>query len=77
MIHIDAYYCCVYVCVCVCAVCEFRICSACIVEESSVAARTFITFTKNINFANWMTVEEKCVHYVSPENKEWYAAKVH
>ena len=49
---------------------------ACVVEESSVdaSARTFTTFTKNINFANWMTVEEKCVYYVSPENKEWCAS---
>ena len=47
--------------------------SACIVEESVVdmATKTFTTYTRNINFNKLMSVEEKAVYYVSPENDEW------
>ena len=47
--------------------------SACIVEESVVdsAAKTFTMYSRNINFAKLMSVEEKCVYYVSPENENW------
>ena len=46
---------------------------ACIIEESEVdsAARTFTTYTRNITFSKLMSVEEKCVYYTSPDNKEW------
>lgn len=44
-----------------------------IVEESIVdfSRRTFTTYTRNITFARLMLVEEKCVYYESPENREW------
>ena len=44
-----------------------------IVEESIVdfPRKTFTTYTRNINFAQFMSVEEKCVYYVSPENSRW------
>ena len=48
----------------------------CIVEESIVdrEAKTFTTYTRNVNFTKLMTVVEKNTFYVSPENKSWYAA---
>ena len=47
--------------------------SAYIMEESVVDSvnKTFTTYTRNINFTKLMTVEEKCVYYVSPENESW------
>lgn len=46
---------------------------ACIIEESEVdsAAKTFTTYTRNITFSKLMSVEEKCVYYTNPDNKEW------
>ena len=46
---------------------------ACIMEESEVdpAAKTFTTYTRNITFSKLMSVEEKCVYYTNPDNKEW------
>lgn len=48
-----------------------------IVEESvvDVSKKTFTTYTRNINFAKLMSVEEKCIYYVCPENKEWTCCK--
>jgi hypothetical protein len=42
-------------------------------EESEVdpATKTFTTYTRNITFSKLMSVEEKCVYYTSPDNKEW------
>ena len=42
-------------------------------EESEVdmATKTFTTYTRNINFNKLMTVEEKAVYTVSPDNREW------
>lgn len=42
-------------------------------EESIVdrEAKTFTTYTRNINFTKLMTVVEKCTYYVSPENEGW------
>lgn len=37
-------------------------------------AKTFTTYTRNINFAKLMTVTEKNTFYVSPENDSWYNA---
>lgn len=47
--------------------------AACVVEESVVDAanKTFTTYTRNINFAKLMTVDEKCVYHVSPESEGW------
>ncbi len=47
--------------------------AAAIVEESIVdlSKKTFTTYTRNINFAKLMSVEEKCVYYECPENKDW------
>ena len=49
----------------------------CIVEESIVdcKAKTFTTYTRNINFTKMMTVVEKNTFYVSSENENWYYAK--
>ncbi len=33
--------------------------------------KTFTTYTRNISFTKLMSVEEKCVYYVSPENEDW------
>ena len=43
------------------------------IEESVVdsAAKIFTTYTRNINYAKLMLVEEKCTYYVSPENESW------
>ena len=48
----------------------------CIVEESVVdhEAKTFTTYTRNINFTKMMTVVEKNTFYVSSENENWYFA---
>ena len=42
-----------------------------IIEDSIVdpAARTFTTYTKNITSTKLLSVEEKCVYYVSPDNQ--------
>ena len=47
--------------------------SACIVEESVVdmATKTFTTYTRNINFNKMMSVEEKAIYSVSPDNRNW------
>ncbi|CAI7996754.1 PRELI domain-containing protein 1, mitochondrial [Geodia barretti] len=52
--------------------------SACIVEESEVdmATKTFTTYTRNVNFNKLMTVEEKAIYTVSPENKEWLETRL-
>ncbi|CAH1258667.1 PRELID1 [Branchiostoma lanceolatum] len=46
---------------------------ASIVEESVVdpVAKTFTTFTWNLNFTRIMHVREKVVYSVSPENNDW------
>ena len=48
--------------------------AACIVEESEVdvATKTFTTYTRNINFNRLMSVEEKAVYTVSPDNTQWW-----
>ena len=47
--------------------------SAFIIEESIVdsSARTFTTYTRNINFAKLLSIEEKCVYYSCPDNDTW------
>ena len=52
--------------------------SACIVEESEVdmATKTTTTYTRNVNFNKLMTVVEKAIYTVSPENKEWLETRL-
>ena len=47
--------------------------SAAAMEESVVDAskKTFTTYTHNISFTKLVSVEEKCVYYPCPENKQW------
>ena len=49
-----------------------------IVEESEVdmATKTTTTYTRNVNFNKLMTVEEKAIYTVSPENKEWLETRL-
>lgn len=45
----------------------------CIVEESVIdpVSRTITTYTRNIAMQHVMSVEEKCVYRVNPENSKW------
>lgn len=45
----------------------------CIIEESVVdsEARTITTYTRNTAMQHVMSVEEKCVYQVSPDNSKW------
>jgi len=44
-----------------------------LVEESTVDldTKTFTTYTRNIGLKNIMTIEEKCVYKLCPENLSW------
>lgn len=45
----------------------------CIIEESVVdpVSRTITTYTRNMAMQHVMSVEEKCVYQVSPDNSKW------
>ena len=41
-----------------------------------MATKTFTTYTRNVNFNKLMTVEEKAIYTVSPENKDWLETRL-
>ena len=45
----------------------------CVVEESimDLEARTIVTYTRNIGMQKVMSVQEKCMYQMSPENNSW------
>lgn len=53
--------------------------SAFIIEESVVdsSAKTFTTYTRNINFAKLLSVEEKCIYFSCPNNSTWWVVTTH
>ena len=43
------------------------------IEESLVdpAAKSFVTYTRNVTHTKLISITEKCTYYVSPENENW------